>query len=232
LVCALDPNCWLNGWVPQLAPNILSGPTNLTVNSGQPAAFSVSATGIPEPSHQWLKAGTNLVGQTGSTLSIPATVADDAGTYSVVVANSSGAVTNSAVLTVIPTPFEAWQQSYFGCTSCPQAAANADPDGDGLSNQAEFLAGTDPTSSASGLRITSTVKQGDDVAITWRTAGGRTNVVQAAPGDGSGNYTNNFADIPGSLTIIPGSGDVTTNYTDVGGATNVPARYYRVRLSP
>jgi len=52
--------------------------------------------------------------------------------------------------------------------------------------------------------------------------------VQAATG---GNYTTNFADISG-LIILPGSGDVTTNYIDVGGATNVPSRYYRVRLSP
>jgi hypothetical protein len=230
LTCALDPTCWLNGWVPQLAINILSAPTNLTVNSGQPASFSVSATGIPDPSYQWLKAGTNLVGQTSPTLSIAATVADDAGTYSVIVANSSGSVTNSAMLTVIPTPFEAWQQSYFGCTSCPQAAADADPDGDGLTNEAEFQAGTDPTNSASGLRITSTERQGTDVVITWDTAGGHTNVVQATAGDGGG-YSTNFTDLSGPV-IIPGSGDAVTNYVEVGGATNAPSRYYRVRLAP
>ena len=34
---------------------------------------------------------------------------------------------------------------YFGCNDCPQALADADPDGDGVSNMKEFLAGTDPT---------------------------------------------------------------------------------------
>ena len=222
---------WLNGWSPSIAPNVTAPPTNLAVNSGQPASFTVTATGIPDPTYQWRKAGTNLVGQTGSTLIIAATVADDAGTYSVIVANAAGSATNSATLTVIPTPFEAWQQAHFGCTSCPQAAAAADPDGDGLNNEAEFEAGTDPTSSASGLRIISTTAQGNDVVIIWTTAADHTNVVQATAGDGNGGYATNFADISGPI-VIAGVGNVATNYTDSGGATNVPARYYRVRLSP
>ena len=52
-------------------------------------------------------------------------------------------------------PFAAWQTQYFNCTVCPQAAAAADPDGDGMSNTNEFLVGTDPTNSASAFRITS-----------------------------------------------------------------------------
>ena len=56
-------------------------------------------------------------------------------------------------------------------------------------------------------------------------------VVQATAGDGNGGYATNFTDLSG-LIIIAGSGDQATNYTDAGGATNVPARYYRVRLAP
>ena len=154
-----------------------------------------------------------------------------AGVYTVTLtaSNSAGtsSLTQSNLITVI-TAFQAWQEQYFGCTNCPQAAASADPDGDGQNNLAEFLAGTSPTNSASGFRIISTARQGNDFVVTWTTAGGRTNVVQAATG---GNYTTNFADISG-LIILPGIGDVTTNYIDVGGATNTPSRYYRVRLSP
>ena len=83
------------------------------------------------------------------------------------------------------------------------------------------------------LRTTAVTVQGQDIQITWLTTGGTTNIVQVTGGTADGSYnTNGFADIVGSLTIIPGSGDTSTNYIDVGGATNAPARYYRVRLVP
>ncbi len=126
------------------------------------------------------------------------------------------------------TPFQQWQVNYFGSTNNPAADANADPDGDGQNNLAEFSSGTNPTNSASALRIVSTARQGNDVVLTWLTAGGRTNIVQAVT---AGGYSTNFADLSGPI-IIAGSGDVTTNFTDTGGATNGPCRYYRVRLAP
>jgi hypothetical protein len=112
--------------------------------------------------------------------------------------------------------------------------ANEDPDGDGFSNLQEYLAGTDPTDpNSKPLRITAVARQGGDFKITWLTLGGTTNTVQATSGTVNGSYsTNNFVDIVGSQTIIPGIGPVTTNYTESGGATNVPARYYRIRLVP
>ena len=133
-------------------------------------------------------------------------------------------------------PFVTWQLQYFNCTNltdCPGAAGDADPLGKGMSNTNQFLAGLNPTNPASLFRIVSIVSQGDDSALTWTTAGGRTNIVQVTSGDATGGYnTNNFADVPASLTILPGSGDISTNYIDPGGATNFPSRYYRVRLVP
>ncbi len=60
---------------------------------------------------------------------------------------------------------------------------------------------------------------------------GYTNVVQVNAGLPDGSYSTNFQDVSG-LVIISGSGDAATNYLDAGGATNVPARYYRIRLQP
>ncbi len=159
-----------------------------------------------------------------------------AGTYTVTLTVSglggTSSVTKSNLITAW-TQFQAWQLLYFGCTGCPQAAGTADPDGDGINNTNEFLAGTNPTNSLSGLRITSVVRQGNGIRITWLTAGGRTNEVQATTGGVGGNYaTNGFTNISGNIIIPPGPGDVITNYTEATGATNGPSRYYRIRLVP
>ena len=158
------------------------------------------------------------------------------GGYTVVAVNATAGCTTtmagSATLT-LSDPFPCWQLQYFGCTNCPQAAPTADPDGDGQNNLAEFLAGTIPTNSSSVLRIKSLVRSGTDLAVTWSTAGGHTNILQAANGSANGSYsTNNFVDIAASQTIVGGSGDTITNYLDVSGATNIPSRFYRIRLVP
>ncbi|MBN1673067.1 MAG: chitobiase/beta-hexosaminidase C-terminal domain-containing protein [Kiritimatiellae bacterium] len=41
-----------------------------------------------------------------------------------------------------------WEISHFGTVSVPAAAADADPDGDGVDNLGEYVAGTDPTNAA------------------------------------------------------------------------------------
>jgi hypothetical protein len=107
--------------------------------------------------------------------------------------------------------------------------ASGDPDGDGMSNLQEYLAGTDPHNRASVLRMISVVRQDPDIHLTWTSAGGKTNAVQAASGSG-GSYATNFTDL--ASFVMGGSGDVTNTYIDPGGATNKPARYYRVRLVP
>jgi Bacterial Ig domain len=144
-------------------------------------------------------------------------------------ANLTGTVSVLVSASAAPplAPFEQWQIDYFGSTNNPAAAA-ADPDGDGMSNTNEFLTGTVPTNSASALRITSVAAQGSNIGVAWQTAGGHTNAVQATTND---SYTTNFADISSPI-VISGNGDVTTNYTDDGGATNIPSRFYRIRLVP
>ena len=132
------------------------------------------------------------------------------------------------VAPVAPT-YQQWQMLYFGCTSCAQAQAGADPLGKGFSNTNQFLLGLNPTNPASVFRVSAIVLQGTNVVLTWQTAGVRTNAVQARSG---GNYsTNGFADVSGPI-VINVSGDTTTNYTDVSAATNSTTRHYRVRLVP
>lgn len=83
------------------APVITNQPDNLTVAAGQPATFSVSASGATPMSYQWMKNGTNISGATSATYTISSTTSSSAGQYSVKVSNTYGSVTsNSATLTI------------------------------------------------------------------------------------------------------------------------------------
>ncbi|TAL00382.1 MAG: hypothetical protein EPO07_09750, partial [Verrucomicrobia bacterium] len=84
------------------APNIVSPPANTSVTVGNPAAFTVSATGT-QLNYQWRFNGTNIAGATNSSFSIANTAFSDAGAYSVIISNLLGSVISSeASLSVNP----------------------------------------------------------------------------------------------------------------------------------
>jgi len=127
-----------------------------------------------------------------------------------------------------------WEQAHGldPLSSVGDNGPDGDPDHDGFTNLEEYQAGTDPqNANSTPLQITSIIPQGNNVLLTWLTTAGKTNVLQFTKGASDGSYSNNFTDL--SPVIFPdGSGLTTTNYLDIGGATNIPARYYRVRLVP
>jgi hypothetical protein len=83
-----------------LPPAISGQPVSLAVCQGQPASFSVAATGMGL-AYQWLKNGAPLTGANGSQLNVSAAGAGDVANYSVVVSNAAGSATSSpAKLTV------------------------------------------------------------------------------------------------------------------------------------
>ncbi|WP_158792560.1 immunoglobulin domain-containing protein [Granulicella sp. L60] len=91
------------------APLIITQPANQTVQAGQIATFTVTATGAAPFTYQWYKGGVAIAGANSNTYTTPATTSADSGsTFTVTVANSLGTVTsNPATLTVItpaPTP--------------------------------------------------------------------------------------------------------------------------------
>jgi hypothetical protein len=99
------------------APTITTQPSNLTVTVGQPAAFTVTASGSGL-SYHWQKKTTSgawvnvssrntssFTGATTATFTIKGVKTSDAGTYRVVVSNVGGSVTSNAVtLTVNAAP--------------------------------------------------------------------------------------------------------------------------------
>jgi endonuclease/exonuclease/phosphatase family metal-dependent hydrolase len=184
-------------------------PTSADLAAQIPYASNPIGTGTPPAS-----LGSAVLSQYG-TASIPT---DGVSIGKLVVSDNYAAVYHF----LTATPFENWQTSYFGSTTNLAAASTADPDNDGMSNWAEFLAGTNPTNSASVFRLAKAEREGDNLRVSWTTGSGRTNVLQRAAGAGSA-----FADI--STIVTSGA---TTNYVDVGAATNASAWFYRVLLAP
>ncbi|HEY9421917.1 MAG TPA: PA14 domain-containing protein, partial [Thermoanaerobaculia bacterium] len=84
------------------APNITTQPADRTVSAGQPATFTVSASGTAPLSYQWRRNGANIAGATAASYTLPsASLADNGAVFSVVVSNSFGSDTSdNATLTV------------------------------------------------------------------------------------------------------------------------------------
>jgi hypothetical protein len=120
-----------------------------------------------------------------------------------------------------------YEQSH-GLDPLNAADANVDSDGDGLTNLQEFQAGTDATNSASAFRITAIVRTNNNLHITWTMGPGKTNALERTAGAAGSFATNNFA----AIFTVTNTVGTTTNYLDGGAATNIPSRYYRVRLVP
>jgi T5SS/PEP-CTERM-associated repeat protein len=118
-----------------------------------------------------------------------------------------------------------WEQAH-GLDPLDPFDAEADYDGDKMSNLEEYLAGTNPTNAASRLAITSLAPTNGHVRMSWSAVGGKRYVVQTNSALGAA-----FSDASPVITM-PGTGEGVTNYLDPGAATNRPARFYRVRLAP
>jgi glucose/arabinose dehydrogenase len=83
-------------------PSISQGPAPVTVSVGEPATFSVSATGPGALTYQWQRSTTSILGATSSSYTVPAAAMTDNGTkLRVLVTNAAGTVVSApAILTV------------------------------------------------------------------------------------------------------------------------------------
>lgn len=84
------------------APAFSRQPLSVSVNAGQAATFTATATGNPSPAFQWRRNGTNIAGATQTSYTITVTSAADSGaSFTLAASNSQGSVvSNAAVLTV------------------------------------------------------------------------------------------------------------------------------------
>jgi hypothetical protein len=123
---------------------------------------------------------------------------------------------------------DAWMLQYFGHAtgqSNDLSLATQDADGDGMTNEQEFKAGTVPTSGASYFKIGSGTYSGNDFLIRFATVAGKSyRVVRCDDLTGVGGWTNIVAD------NVPGTGG-EVEVADPG-AVLLPWRFYRVKVLP
>ena len=213
------------GSTPPTVPVITAQPSNQIVSVGETATFTVTASGAAPLSYQWQKNSVNISGATSASYTTPATVSSDSGaTFRVIVSNSAGSVTSSAAtltVTAVVTDsdgdglLDSWEIAYFGSIS---ANPGDDPDGDGMTNLAEYLAGTIPTDPASRLIITSqNFPAPGQFQIQWSSVSGKSYEVQSS------------ADMITwtAVATVPAT-SASTTWTD-SGVSGVK-KFYRVRI--
>ena len=97
----MKPSYVLNSWKPAMAPLILSQPLSVKINKREPVSFNVKVAAIPEATYQWFLNSKAVAGANKASLHIKSANENNAGSYYVVIKNSSGSVTsNNAILTV------------------------------------------------------------------------------------------------------------------------------------
>lgn len=120
---------------------------------------------------------------------------------------------------------DSWRATQFGSptTTNANSCGICDPDGDGLNNLQEYLAGTAPQDSSNLLRVNSASRSGNDMAISFGSVFGMKYQVEYSSDLSSGIWpvlTNGIVGTGGILPIVDPN------------AASLMERFYRVRLLP
>ena len=93
--------------IPRLEPPVIvSHPEHHEVAAGNPATFTVVATGPAPVTYQWKKDGVNIEGATSLGYTIVSARESDAGTYICEVGNAAGSVLSNAAILTVDVPLE------------------------------------------------------------------------------------------------------------------------------
>ena len=113
----------------------------------------------------------------------------------------------------------AWMLTHFGTTN---VNVNADPDGDGMSNREEYLAGTSPTDANDHLAITAytTAPGGTLATVTWKSTPTRCYSIQKNLDLSTSPWLDS-----GLGLVAPDGATTSRTFAD----TNAPMRFYRVQ---
>ncbi len=123
--------------------------------------------------------------------------------------------------------FAAWQLAHFGATNLPGTGPDEDFDGDGAINRQEYLAGTQPTNSASAWGAGAIAASPDGARVGFTRIANRLHSVQVATDLTAGAWAD--LDVPDNAPLAAAS-NAWIEVADPG-ATGGPSRFYRVELA-
>ncbi len=153
------------GFAPE--PRITQSPAASHVAPGATATLHLVASGT-DLHYVWYKDGVALPNSDSATLSIPAATLADSGRYHIEVSNSYGSVLSAGADLVVTTEtlvsYEDWA-THEGLTGS-DADADADPEGDGVTNFDHYAFKTPRGSGRVGELNVSTVADGDAAYLT------------------------------------------------------------------
>jgi uncharacterized repeat protein (TIGR03806 family) len=116
--------------------------------------------------------------------------------------------------------YDEWRLAEFGSSSSSEGTASSDPDGDGQTNEQEFVANTDPRNPASFLTSTLSV-DGTTITLTFNVPEGRSAWIETS----SDLNAWTLWDIPGNNGLPLASGPVSFS-----GAASGAKQFFRLRL--
>jgi glucose/arabinose dehydrogenase/mono/diheme cytochrome c family protein len=119
--------------------------------------------------------------------------------------------------------YESWQRLYFGGTNGVHSFPNADADGDDMSNEEEFLAGTDPRIGGDRLDIQASWQSGQPVLVVKQPANRSILVEQRDSLDDTSPWV--VVPVPPALYRFPTRSQIWKLPIETSGSAQ---RYYRV----
>jgi hypothetical protein len=215
------------------APIVNAGPdVSITLPAAADLGGSVIDDGLPTspgaPANQWTKvSGPGTV--TFDNAAAPRTQAHftEAGAYVLRLTSNDGEFTVQDEMTVNVTggdAYAAWKQTYFTAAELADpniSGDNADPDGDTMSNSAEFIAGTHPRNAQSYLGVG---------AIVTDTGAGL--IFEAMPGRGYDIFTRESVDsgIWDLLRSVQPVQNEQTIQINIDSINDEPGRFFKVGI--